>query len=98
MWWFRRPRPDETEIVGQWTLKRGRFVASFECHRIQALAECRFEHVANDPESGGWDSLYRDPRDNRYWERTYPHSEMHGGGPPTLRVIDAELARRKYRL
>ena len=45
--------------------------------------------------AGGWISLYRDPEDNRLWELSYPQSEMHGGGPPLLRVvsrIDATVA------
>jgi len=41
-------------------------------------------------------TLYRDPDDGRYWERTYPQSELHGGGPPELRVLATEDARQKY--
>jgi hypothetical protein len=33
---------------------------------------------------GGWEKLYRDPEDGRYWFLTYPFSELQGGGPPSL--------------
>jgi hypothetical protein len=32
--------------------------------------------------------LYQDPDDLRYWEFSYPHAEMHGGGPPMLECMD----------
>lgn len=34
--------------------------------------------------SSGWEKLYRDPADGRYWLLTYPFGELQGGGPPTL--------------
>lgn len=33
---------------------------------------------------GGWEKLYRDPNDGRYWLLTYPFGELQGGGPPEL--------------
>jgi hypothetical protein len=44
----------------------------------------------------GWDALYRDPADGRYWEHTYPQSELHGGGPPRLAAVSIEYATSKY--
>jgi len=46
----------------------------------------------------GWETLYRDPRDLRLWELTYPQSEMHRGGPPMLRCLclSLEEAKAKY--
>ena len=61
---------------------------------IRSLVADSLAKVATD--QSGWTSLYRDPSDNRLWELTYPHGEMHGGGPPTLRRITAEYALRKY--
>src|ERR1700723_3459159 len=46
--------------------------------------------------TSGWEALYRDPSDGRYWERTYPQSETHGGGPPQLSTITLDEAERKY--
>jgi hypothetical protein len=43
----------------------------------------------------GWNALYRDPNDCRYWELTYPEGELHGGGPPQLRCLTADEARQK---
>lgn len=33
---------------------------------------------------GGWEKLYRDPYDGRFWLLTYPFGELQGGGPPSL--------------
>ena len=43
-----------------------------------------------------WDTLFRDPRDGRLWEKIYPMSEMHGGGPPTLRLLPESDVVQKY--
>jgi hypothetical protein len=45
-----------------------------------------------------WETLYRDPNDGRYWERTYPHSDWHGGGPPCLTKITFDAAKEKYKV
>ena len=34
----------------------------------------------------------------RFWERTYPQGELHGGGPPALTHIPSDAATIKYRL
>ena len=54
------------------------------CLRINWLASEVLENVGVGKESGGWEKLYRDPADGRYWLLTYPHGEMQGGGPPLL--------------
>jgi hypothetical protein len=46
--------------------------------------------------NGGWTVPYRDPSYGRLWEMSYPQSEMHGGGPPLLRVISAAEAANSY--
>jgi hypothetical protein len=66
------------------------------CRRIRSLVDTELQQVATA--SNGWEKLYRDPKDARYWEWFYPHSEMHGGGPPALRVLSSEVARQKYDL
>ncbi|WP_262495014.1 Imm27 family immunity protein [Algoriphagus boritolerans] len=55
------------------------------CKRIEKLKSDYLIKVAVD--ETGWETLYQDPNDNRYWLLTYPNSEYHGGGPPTLKVI-----------
>jgi hypothetical protein len=77
-------KPEETELIGDWVLHDGRMVLDATEQRIDLLISQHLEKVAVSPESGGWDVLYRDPIDGRYWELTYPKGEMHGGGPRRL--------------
>lgn len=44
------------------------------------------EKIASD--KSGWDTLYFHKESKSYWERTYPNSNYHGGGNPTLKKID----------
>lgn len=46
--------------------------------------------------SNGWDWLFRDPRDGRLWEQTYPLGSLHGAGPRRLAVITPDVAHAKY--
>lgn len=55
-------------------------------HRLQALGSA----------SNGWDWLFRDPRDGRLWEQTYPLGSLHGAGPRHLAVITTVGAQAKY--
>jgi Immunity protein 27 len=87
-------QPDESLITGGWVLVDGRMIEDDSLKRIRSLVKGHLERVANT--SDGWEILYRDPADGRYWEMTYPHSEMHGGGPASLRVIDVAAVRAKY--
>ena len=88
--------PQETELTGNWLVEGGSVVADDVCRRIEWLLQSRLERLAAD--SSGWETLYRDPRDGRLWEHTYPQGEMHGGGPPQLRVVSPEVASVKYRI
>ena len=81
-------------ITGAWVTSGSRVVGDAACQRIDALIDSYLQKIASD--AMGWETLFRDPRDSRLWEHTYPHSEMHGGGPPQLRVIEPEAARSKY--
>jgi len=84
----------ETEIQGNWTVVGGAVVADDTCRRIDLLKTNWLRRV--DTDSSGWDVLYQDPHDGRYWELTYLQSEIHGGGPPTLRCIPENTAKSKY--
>jgi hypothetical protein len=86
--------PNETLIRGGWEYIEGRMVPDDALRRIQKLVGSHLQRVANS--SDGWETLFRDPVDGRLWEQTYPHSEMHGGGPESLRNIDTDSAQRKY--
>jgi hypothetical protein len=84
--------PTETELIGGWEMVVGRVRADGTCERIEWLVRSYLEKIA----SSNWETLFRDPVDGRYWERTYPMSEMHGGGPPSLFALSAEKAQAKY--
>ena len=88
--------PDENEIVGEWVLDGTTVRKDAAAERIEDLTSGVLEKLADSKEGGGWETLYRDPTDGRLWERTFPKSYMHGGGPPRLAVITADAARRKY--
>ena len=85
---------NETLLVGQWIFHDGRMSADDACARIERLTHGVLDQVA----VGNWKILFRDPRDGRFWEKTYPQSELRGGGPPTLTQIPEERARTDYQI
>jgi hypothetical protein len=87
-------RPDEFLLQGQWRRTAKGLEQDETCQRIESLLKSELHKVRSDP--SGWDVLYRDPRDNRLWELTYPDSEAHGGGPPQLRHVTETSAQAKY--
>ncbi|MFC5862729.1 Imm27 family immunity protein [Acidicapsa dinghuensis] len=89
-------QPDEASIVGTWILQEGKIVSDTACKRIESLVQSELVFVARG--KSGWEVLYVDVNDGRYWEQTFPHSEMHGGGPPMLQVIELKDAAHKYEL
>ena len=89
-----KPGLDETKIVGEWKLSNGKMVGNSNCIRIDFLTQEYFEKLGTD--ESGWNTLFRDPTDGRFWERTYEMSEMHGGGPPSLYNLSRESAENKY--
>ena len=82
----------ETELIGRWEIVDGRVRSDTTCERIERLTTSYLEKIAASKDSGEWDTLFRDPGDGRYWERSYLQSEMQGGGPPRLSVLSAEKA------
>ena len=84
----------EIELVGRWVSAAGQVVADDVCRRIDHLIENHLVLLGQSVD--GWDTLYRDPTDGRLWERSFPESQMHGGGPPLLRMLDHDAATQKY--
>jgi hypothetical protein len=86
--------PDEVALRGAWASRGGAVCEDEVAARIGWLVRTHLERIG--AAATGWDTLYRDPRDGRYWEMVYPESERHGGGPPSLHVISREAASAKY--
>ena len=87
----------ESELIGEWIHEGGRVRGNDASERIQWLISEVLTLVGVDEKSGGWDKLYRDAADGRCWLLTYPQSEMHGGGPPVLKLLrltDEEVKER----
>ena len=87
-------QPNESELIGRWDLIQGKVIGDATTQRIKWLVENALVELGAD--STGWDVLYRDPRDGRMWELTYPESDSHGSGPPRLTVLDLKRAEDKY--
>ena len=87
-------KSDEILLVGLWKMESGKVVADAVCQRIEKLVTNYLRKVAVD--KTGWEILYRDSSDNRYWSLTYPNSELHGGGPPTLKMITQTEVTEKF--
>lgn len=86
--------PNETDLVGRWVSVGARVEGDDACKRIKWLVSEKLQKVATD--ASGWDTLYLDPVDGRFWEITHPQSELHGGGPPRLTQLPSERAKAKY--
>ena len=86
--------PDERLLVGGWVEHDGRRTLDDVDRRIFWLVSRRL--VLRGQANGGWDQLYQDPRDGRFWELTFPEGSLHGGGPRRLECVAALVAREKY--
>lgn len=45
-----------------------------------------------------WIVLHQNPATREHWRESFPHSEMHGGGPPVFEKITAEDAKREFKI
>lgn len=95
---MKRLQTNEEDLVGKWVPGEKGLMADETARRIEWLTAGVLEQVAHSPRSGAWETLFRDPADGRFWERTYPGGDLHGGGPPRLTRIPEEQARSKYGL
>lgn len=91
-----RLAPEETILTGSWIFEDGRMAEDSVSVRIRKLVAEHLCLVARSAD--GWEKLYRDPTDGRYWELTYPHGAMQGGGPQALLVLSEDAAFKKYGL
>ena len=86
--------PEETKISGRLIETIGGVSNDETSKRIEYLTENHLKKTGVD--KSGWEILYRDPNDGRLWIKWFPQSEMQGGGPPELKVIDANEAKKKF--
>lgn len=86
----------ETELVGSWIQKNGSMVADDVSKRIDYLIENKLKKVASSDD--GWDQLYIDMQDSRYWELSHPENDYHGGGAPLLKHLSLDEVKNKYQL
>ncbi len=86
--------PRESMIEGGYTYVGGILEFDANALRIEWLIENSLKKVTTD--TSGWYILYQDLTDKRYWELSYPQSELHGGGAPRLEYINIEKAKLKY--
>jgi len=89
-------KPEETELHGRWQIIDGKILPDATCNRIDFLVQKYLTKLKTD--CSGWDILYQDPMDKRFWELLYLESDSHGGGPPSLVIIEKEEAKKKYNL
>lgn len=87
-------KSNEFEIIGKWIFLDNKIVEDKSLIRINFLKENCLEKISVS--SSGWEILYKDPNDGRFWELIYLESENHGGGAPTLVNITKEAAIEKY--
>ena len=84
----------ETELRGGWDIINSLVECDETSKRIEELISNHLIKIATN--ETGWDILFQDPADSRYWELTYPHSEWHGGGPPLLKNLSKDEVILKY--
>lgn len=87
-------KPEEAILEGQWIVVGTGVRGDATEMRITSLIDEQLMLLRSS--SDGWSRLYKDPRDGRLWELTYPRSEMHGGGPKKLAVISFYTAQEQY--
>jgi len=81
--------PHETHLKGKWVLSGTTLVPDEVCCRIEYLKAHVLNKIAVD--TSGWQTLYRDPSDGRYWELLFPDGETQDGGPPELKCVNANV-------
>ncbi len=89
-------QPREIQLIGEFVAVANHVEADSTCKRIAYLVANELRQIAAD--ESGWEQLFLDPNDGRLWERTYPHGDRQGGGPPMLRHVVLEAITEKYKL
>ena len=85
--------PHETLLTGQSRDGTGRAADDVD-ERIFWLVTKRLLPRGRSPD--GWTALFLDPRDGRFWELTFPHGSLFGGGPRQLTWVSRTDAEERY--
>ena len=86
----------EKFIKGGWEKTSDGISFDENSKRIEFLVNEYLVEVAVD--KSGWNKLYQDPKDKRFWELEYQFGEMHGGGIPLLKMITHAEAKNKFNI
>lgn len=89
-----RLKPEECTLEGKWEVTENDLIADAISKRIGDLIANELTRLAASAD--GWSVLYQDKHDGRYWELSYPSSELHGGGAPTLTCLGESEAKSQY--
>lgn len=85
---------DIHEFHGKWLIKDNQMIEDDVAKKINYLKDNYLKKITTS--QTGWEVLYQDPEDNRYWELYYGDSEIEGGGPPSLVSVDKIYVTKKY--
>lgn len=86
----------EIQLIGRWEVSTRGVIADVVTKRIEYLIENKLDEAARSDD--GWSALYQDKMDGRYWELTYPQSDLHGGGAPSLMCLSVDEAKARYKI
>ena len=74
-------------------MKHDRECRCLEVDHLSGQEALDYQRHLHQIASGNWTALLRCPTTGQYWRRSFPSSEMHGGGPPLLeRVQRSDVA------
>lgn len=83
-----KPKPHEIELKASWIMDKGVMQLDKVGKRIEWLIHHYFKKIGTF--NSGWNTIFQDPGDGRYWELSYPQGYMQGGGPALLQCVSTE--------
>ena len=81
-------------IKGNWLVVDEKIVGDSICEIIENMIANNLDEVGN--REGGWITLFKEKTTGKFWERTFPESNMHGGGPPQLELLSKNDIKERY--
>ena len=86
--------PHERQLSGRWNAEVANGVGDVVDARIFWLVTERLTPTARSFD--GWDAVFFDSRDGRFWELTFPHGSLFAGGPRQLTLVSPDVVAEKY--